>query len=155
MKIFEAAPGGSTQFTFNVSDKEDGRYAVILDRLDTLNPGVYEPRLYTPDPNWSTASGRDPDHRYLFWYGQYYASDLTEDLGSHTFDLALSPNVTPGDYLLETTLAGGFPSADMGWSNTQNFVLRVIPEPNAIVLVFVGAVLVGMSLLRKAQDATC
>ena len=143
MKTFTATPGGSTQFTLTAEEKGIGRYGIILNRLDLLNEEVqYTPQLYIPDADWSSSRN---DHEYLYWYGRYYSTGLTEELLSYDFDLILDPAVKPGFYTLEAQLAGGYPSGDLGWTTVQRFGLRVVPEPVTLMLLVTGLAALGMA----------
>jgi hypothetical protein len=146
-EVFTVAPGGSTKFTIEAVAKGDARYGIILNRLDLLNEEVqYTPRLYTPDPDWSSVRG---DHEYLYWYGRYYSTGLTEDLQTYEFDLTIDSAVKPGLYTLLAVMAGGHPSIDTGWTTEKTFALRVVPEPASLVLLAAGVLAVG-SWRRRA-----
>lgn len=151
IQVFTVAPGGSTTFTLEAAEKGVGEYGIILNRLDLLNEDVHNtPQLYTPDADWSSVRG---DHEYLYWYGRYYSTGLTEDLQTHEFDLTIDSTVKPGLYTLLAMMAGGYPSADQGWTTESTFGLRVVPEPASMVLLAVGILACG-GLRRRAARRT-
>ncbi len=141
LKTFVVEPGGSTKFTLTAVSKGDGRYAIILNRLDLLNETVqYSPRLYTPDATWS--SSRPTGEQYLGNQGRYYSTAVTDVLNTYMFNLGVGPLVKPGFYTIQARMAGGNPDADpaTGWNVLSTFGLRVIPEPATASLLMLGFV---------------
>lgn len=143
-KTFVVEPGGSTQFTITAVSKGEGRYAIVLNRLDLLNETVqYSPRLYTPDPTWSSSrtTSAGTTH-YLGNQGRYYSTATTTDLKTYLFNLTLDPAVKLGFYTLEARMGGGNPDADprTDWNVLNTFGLRVIPEPATAGLLMLGLV---------------
>jgi hypothetical protein len=140
-KTFVVEPGGTTQFTLTAVSKGDGRYAIILNRLDLLNETVqYSPRLYTPDATWS--SSRSNGDQYLGGQGRYYSTAVTDVLNTYLFNLGVGPLVKPGFYTIQARMAGGNPDADprTDWNVLNTFGLRVIPEPASAALLMLGFV---------------
>lgn len=140
-KTFVVEPGGNTQFTLTAVSKGEGRYGIILNRLDLLNETVqYSPRLYTPDPTWS--SSRPNGDQYLGANGRYYSSAVTDVLNTYTFNLGVGPSVKPGFYTIQARMAGGNPDADprTDWNVLNTFGLRVVPEPASAALLMLGFV---------------
>lgn len=143
LKTFVVEPGGSTQFKLTALSKGEGRYNIIINRLDLLNEQVqYTPRLYTPDPDWSSSRPGNPPTQYLGGQGRYYAAGTTDVLQMYLFDLALSPLVKTGFYTIDARMAGGNPDADprTDWNVLATFGLRVIPEPATASLLMLGLV---------------
>lgn len=140
LKTFVVEPGGSTKFTITAVSKGEGRYAIILNRLDLLNEQVqYTPQLYTPDPTWSSSR---QGAQYLGGQGRYFSTSTTTDLATYMFNLALDPAVKLGFYTLELRMAGGaaLQDPDTGWNTRSVFGLRVIPEPATAGLLMLGLV---------------
>lgn len=140
LKTFVVEPGGGTQFKLTAVSKGAGRYNIVINRLDLLNEQVqYTPRLYTPDPDWSSSR---QGNQYLGGQGRYYAASTTDVLQMYLFDLTLSPMVKLGFYTVEARMAGGNPEADpeTGWNVLATFGLRVIPEPATASMLMLGFV---------------
>lgn len=144
LKTFVVEPGGSTKFTITAVSKGEGRYAIILNRLDLLNEQVqYTPQLYTPDPTWSSSRTTSAGTTYYLGnQGRYFTTSTTSDLQTYMFALGLDPTVKLGFYTLELRMAGGNPEGDpaTGWNSRYVFGLRVIPEPATAALLMLGFV---------------
>jgi len=152
LKTFTLSPGGTTQFMLTALEKGDDRYAIILNRLDLLNEQVqYTPRLYMPDPDWSSNRG---DSQYLSSNGRYYATAVSDLLQTYPFDLGVGPLVMPGFYTLEARMAGGIPDIT-GWNTITRFGLRVVPEPGATPLLLIGLAFLLTAPRARRQPNTC
>lgn len=156
LKMFEVEPGGSVDFGFDVTDP-GMYYRTVLRGLGSLNGAPYLPYLYTPDPNWQTASSSGA--QYLYSGEQFYGQGAISGPTTYSYHLEVDPAVAPGLYDLKAYVAGGFPQGPPGatptggWNYYENFQLRVIPEPGSVALLAIGSAVFCLGGWRRKRAA--
>lgn len=138
--LVEAALGGTTDITFDVTDVAAGVEASIrvagLDAADLMA---------SPDlTNWNEQTdGTD----------NWLTSDLFNSVGSVVLSLSIGNGATPGDYPLNAVLAGGAGADGGRWSTMRDFVVRVVvPEPKPLILLSAAFMSGGAFLRRRWLD---
>ena len=119
------AVGDSGQVTFNITDIPAADAAIALFGLDASGLGA------TVGAGWTD-------------FGTYFASDFISTTGPYLLDLTIDPGATFGDYGITVIMAG-----HTLWADSYDFVVRSIPEPSSVVLLFTGLGALGLCLWRR------